>query len=90
MEKQKQEDNHSKEASINSNDRLESSIKQKKIYHYLNRNGDSVKRGKLLASRILKGGVKEYDQVLKRLEQIGKIIVNQERPMKQDWVYSVH
>jgi hypothetical protein len=47
--------------------------KCRKVLEYIANRGGETGRQNLISSKVLEGGVKEYDQVLESLEQAGKI-----------------
>ena len=60
-----------------------------KVIKYLKRNGGKATRLQILSSRILKGGVEEYDVILSLLERHRKIKADRKQDSKKLWVYSV-
>ncbi len=64
-------------------------FKYQRIFQYLKRNNGKVTRGQIVASKVLKGGVKEYDRILGGLEKTGKINVDKKKDSKADWVYLI-
>jgi hypothetical protein len=60
-----------------------------KVIKYLKRNGGKATRFQILSSRILKGGVGEYDVILSLLEKHSKIIADRKQDSKKSWVYSL-
>jgi hypothetical protein len=64
-------------------------IRYNKVCRYLKKNGGQVTRGQILSSRVLRGGVKDYDKILGNLERLGKIRVDQEKAAMKDWIYFI-
>jgi hypothetical protein len=60
-----------------------------KVIKYLKRNGGKATRLQILSSRILKGGVEEYDVILSLLERHRKIKADRKQDSKKLWVYYV-
>jgi hypothetical protein len=60
-----------------------------KVIKYLKKNGGKATRLQILSSRILKGGVEEYNIVLSFLEKHKKIKADRKQESKKLWIYSV-
>lgn len=60
-----------------------------KVIRYLKKNGGKATRLQILSSRILKGGVEEYDVILSFLEKHGKIKSDRNQDSKKLWVYAL-
>jgi hypothetical protein len=61
--------------------------KKRKILEYLANHGGKVTRGQLLRSKVLDGGVKEYDSQLQTLKAEGSVKADEKRSKQSNWRY---